>query len=202
MQQQPRQRPGFDKCVETKLRMDIFIRPWLPGWSFLRRIYTSRGSERVKGPSVEGVLMVDAWNAFYSLNRAVMLRNLQVLCPSFAVPAINFYRSNAELFVGDETILSQEGTTQGDPLSMAIYALSTLPLVSKISQENLTQTWFANDACGGASIQALHKWWTELSPEGPKFGYHVLIIHQKLGCKRKKNTSRKRKPSSKAVGST
>ena len=124
-------------------------------------------------PSVEGVLMVDAWNAFNSLNRAVMLRNLQVLCPSLAVPAINFYRSNAELFVGEETILSQEGTTQGDPLSMAIYALSTLPLISKIGQENLTQTWFADDACGGASIQALHKWWTELSEEGPKFGYHV-----------------------------
>ena len=124
-------------------------------------------------PSVEGVLMVDARNAFNSLNRAVMLRNLQVICPSFAVPAINFYRSNAELFVGEETILSQEGTTQGDPLSMAIYALSTLPLISKISQENLTQTWFADDACGGASIQALHKWWTELSEEGPKFGYHV-----------------------------
>ena len=46
-------------------------------------------------------------------------------------------------------------------------------LYIKTSQENLTQTWFANDACGGASIQALHKWWTELPQEGPKFGYHV-----------------------------
>ena len=48
MQQQPRRWPGFDKCVETKLRWDVYIRPWPPGWSFLRRIYTSRGSERVK----------------------------------------------------------------------------------------------------------------------------------------------------------
>ena len=48
MQQQPRRWPGFDKCVETKLRLDVYIRPWPPGWSFLRRIYTSRGSERVK----------------------------------------------------------------------------------------------------------------------------------------------------------
>ena len=56
---------------------------------------------------------------------------------------------------------------------MAIYALSTLRPISKISQENLTQTWFADDACGGASIQVLHKWWTEISEEGPKFGYHV-----------------------------
>ena len=48
MQQQPRQWPGFAKCVETKLRLDVYIRPWPPGWSFLRRIYTSRGSQRVK----------------------------------------------------------------------------------------------------------------------------------------------------------
>ena len=47
MQQQPRRWPGFDKCVKTKLRLDVYIRPWPPGWSFLRRIYTSRGSERV-----------------------------------------------------------------------------------------------------------------------------------------------------------
>ena len=50
MQQQSRRCtwPGFDKSVETKLRLDVYIRPWPPGWSFLRRIYTSRGSERVK----------------------------------------------------------------------------------------------------------------------------------------------------------
>ena len=48
MQQQPRRWPGFDKCVETKLRWDVYIRPWPQGSSFWRRIYTSRGSERVK----------------------------------------------------------------------------------------------------------------------------------------------------------
>ena len=47
VQQQPHRRPGFDKCVEMKLRLDIYIRPWSPAWSFLRHIYTSRGSERV-----------------------------------------------------------------------------------------------------------------------------------------------------------
>ena len=47
MPQQPPQWPGFEKCVETKLRLDVYIRLWTPGWSFLRRIYTSRVSERV-----------------------------------------------------------------------------------------------------------------------------------------------------------
>ena len=48
MQQQPHRWLGFDKWVETKLRLDVYIRPWPPAWSYLRRIYTSCGSERVK----------------------------------------------------------------------------------------------------------------------------------------------------------
>ena len=60
MQQRPRRWPGFDKRVETKLRWDVYIRPWPPGWSFLRRIYTSRGSERVK------------FHFFYTVLKAVL----------------------------------------------------------------------------------------------------------------------------------
>ena len=73
---------------------------------------------------VEGLLFVnvDASNAFNSLNRALMLQNIQAICPSLATCVINLYRGNAELFVGGETILSTKGTTRGDPLSMAIYA--------------------------------------------------------------------------------
>ena len=37
----------FKKKKKKKLRWDVYIRPWPPGWSFWRRIYTSRGSERV-----------------------------------------------------------------------------------------------------------------------------------------------------------
>ena len=38
MRKQPRRWPGFDKCVETKLRLDVFTRPWPPGW-FLCNVY-------------------------------------------------------------------------------------------------------------------------------------------------------------------
>ena len=30
--QRPRRWLGFDKCGETKLRLDVYIRPWPPGW--------------------------------------------------------------------------------------------------------------------------------------------------------------------------
>ena len=38
---------------------------------------------------VEGLLFVDAENAFNSLNRGVMLHNLEVLCPSLATCVTN-----------------------------------------------------------------------------------------------------------------
>ena len=56
----------------------------------------------------EGVLLVDTKNAFNSLNQAAALHNCQALCPSLAPILINIYRSNAELFVAGESILSQE----------------------------------------------------------------------------------------------
>ena len=59
-------------------------------------------TELFNNEQVEGLLLVDAQDAFNSLNRAVMLQNIQVTCPSLAVPVINMYRSDAELFVGED----------------------------------------------------------------------------------------------------
>ena len=76
----------------------------------------------------EAVLLIDASNAFNSLNRMVALHNIRQLCPSFAPILINTYRSAAALYIGGDTLLSEEGATQGDPLAMPMYALATLPL--------------------------------------------------------------------------
>ena len=125
--------------------------------------------------STEGVLLVDASNALNSLNRGVMLRNIQELCPAFSKWVTNFYRSSTFLFVGGETIQSLEGTTQGDSLSMAIYALATLPLINlaKLSTGNATQCWIADDAGAGGKLQYLFNWWCVLAEKGPLYGYFV-----------------------------
>ena len=72
-------------------------------------------------------------NAFNCLNRRSMLRNIHVLCPAFATVLICKQRSSAELFVDGETILSQEGTTQGDPLVMSMYVLGIFPLIKQLT---------------------------------------------------------------------
>ena len=110
-------------------------------------------------PSTEAILLVDATNAFNKLNRKVALLNIQQMCPPLARVLINTYRNDPQLFVGGETLLSQEGTTQGDPLAMAMYALGTLPLIHKLNQQ-VKQTWYADDATAGGKLNQLHEWWS------------------------------------------
>ena len=121
----------------------------------------------------EAILLVDADNAFNRLNRRVTLLNILHVCPPMAPMVINTYRLEASLFVGGSSILSSEGTTQGDPLSMAIYAIGTLPLAGKMTfVSTSSQIWFADDAAAGGNLSSLLHFWRGLLDEGPKYGYY------------------------------
>lgn len=122
-------------------------------------------------PDTEAILLVDAANAFNSLNREVALKNISVLCPAIHPILVNAYRRPSSLFVGGECLLSQEGTTQGDPLAMAMYALATVPLISKISTSGSQQIWYADDAANGGKLSSIKQWWEKLVNHGPKHGY-------------------------------
>ena len=123
-------------------------------------------------PHCDAVIQVDATNAFNSLNRQVALRNVLHLCPSLAKILINSYRQEINLFIDGETILSQEGTTQGGPLAMAMYAISSTPLINRLSNESVKQAWYADDASAAGNIRALRDWWDLLTQLGPDYGYY------------------------------
>ena len=112
-------------------------------------------------------MLVDATNAFNSLNRQYTLRSIQHLCPSFFTILINTYCVDVALYIEGSILLSEEGTTQGDPLAMPMYALGVLPLIDCIFGD-LMQLWYA-DACG--SLSELRLWWDKLLQFGPDFGY-------------------------------
>ena len=120
----------------------------------------------------DGILFVDASNAFNRLNRAVALMNIQRICPIISPILINTYRSEARLFVMGQVILSKEGTTQGDPLAMAMYALAVVPLLHAIATQGALQVWFADDASAGGRLLALRSWWDALVIIGPRYGYY------------------------------
>ena len=71
--------------------------------------------------TTEALLLVDAENAFNSLNRETALRNVLHLCPSLGRILVNTYREKVSMFIDGEVIHSLEGTTKGDPLAMAMY---------------------------------------------------------------------------------
>ena len=63
-----------------------------------------------------------------------------------------------------------EGTMQGDPLAMSMYAVGILPLIWKLI--NAKQIWFADDAAAGGSVSQLKEWWDKLLELGPAYGYY------------------------------
>ena len=73
--------------------------------------------------------------------------------------------------VGGVEILSQEGTTQGDPASMFVYGLGLVPLIIALSVEEVRQSAFADDLAGGGTIRQLRKWWDQIIFLGKFVGY-------------------------------
>ena len=136
----------------------------------------------------EGALLVDATNAFNSINRKSALHNVSVLCPPLAQVLINTYSHPVRLFItnGGE-IQSTEGTTQGDPLAMAMYAIATIPLIRKLKEKcpDVKQAWYADDATGAASCNNLRSWWNELSRLGPPLWLSSQPSQNIPGCKRR-----------------
>ena len=66
----------------------------------------------------DGILLIDADNAFNRVNRAAALWNVQYICPALKHVLSNFYRAPTRIFMNGESFFelsSQEGTTQGSP---------------------------------------------------------------------------------------
>ena len=135
----------------------------------------------------EAILLVDASNAFNSLNRLSALHNIRHLCPSLATALINTYRAPTELFIDGDVLYSSEGTTQGDPLAMPMYALATIPLIRKLHslQDDVSQVWYADDASAPGKLSRLHDWWYHIVAIGPKYGYFANPIKTCLVTKEK-----------------
>ena len=127
----------------------------------------------------KGVMLVDAFNAFNSLNRHVVLLNMFQLCPPLANILTNTYHSAYSLFIAGTPLLSQESTTQGDPQVMPMYAISVVPVLMGITR----QVWYADDAAAGDSLLQLRDWWSELLSFGRHFGYHVNVAETWLVVK-------------------
>jgi hypothetical protein len=134
----------------------------------------------------DAILLVDADNAFNRLNRSAALMNIRFVCPPVAIFVTNCYQKPTRLFVmGGVEISSREGTTQGDPLSMPLYALAIVPLMNELHGIS-SHVWYADDAQATGRLNALRQWWETLITRGPSFGYFpnasktVLVVKPEM----------------------
>ena len=69
-------------------------------------------------------------------------------------------------------LLSREGVTQGDPLSMMFYSVATLPLVWALKGNGRWfQSWYADDPVCAGSLDDIRCWLDRLLELGPSSGY-------------------------------
>ena len=89
-----------------------------------------------------GTTLVDARNGFNELSRLPMMWTVRHRWPAGARFALNCYRHLAQLLLRQPmeppvTILSREGFTQGDPLSMVQYGITLVPLEEELRAADL-----------------------------------------------------------------
>ena len=80
-----------------------------------------------------GLLLMDAKNAYNSLNRSNALLNIRRTWPRACRFLFNCYQGDSPLIMPacKETLYSQEGTTRGDALAMLFYGCAMMPLFQK-----------------------------------------------------------------------
>ena len=142
-------------------------------------------------PETEGVLLVDADNAFNRVNRELAVHNIRETCPPFHKYLSNTYQKPARLVVNDgyttDYLFSMEGCTQGDVAAMAFYTLAVQPLTSELADVasnigNCRQVWYADDSMSAGKLMSIRHWWDALCEKGPDYGYYpkpsktILII--------------------------
>jgi len=123
--------------------------------------------------TTEVVLMVDARNAFNLVCREEALRTADRRCPAIATALRNVYGHPSDLCL--DGLQSLEGTTQGCPLGMAMFAIASIPLYEESETRGIRQSWLADDSAGAGTVEAAKRWLDALMAVGPRYGYHVKL---------------------------
>ena len=125
-----------------------------------------------------GILQIDSSNALNSINRTIVLPNMNILCPEFATYVYNCYQIPVRLLIsGEKELQPTEGTTQGDPIIMGMYAIGVFYLLhlnetSNQINQRTRRLAFADDFTGSGKLQELRSWWDSILSHGLNIGYY------------------------------
>ena len=108
---------------------------------------------------------MDVSNAFNSINRNVFLHNVIIVCPAITIYVKNCHLLHSRLFIkGGTEIRSCEGTTQGDLIAMAVYAIAITPMtllivdITSKTDDSTKTAAYADDVTAAGKITQLKNW--------------------------------------------
>lgn len=141
-----------------------------------------------------GYLTIDAKNAFNELSRVQMLWSVRHLWPSASRYIYNCYKGWAQLVLrgGREKELtlipSREGVTQGDPMSMICFGITTIPIIKEVDSRCSfrcmgKRVWYADDAGIGGKIGDIIEYYRSLVKTGEKYGFTPQPHKSELICR-------------------
>lgn len=73
---------------------------------------------------------------------------------------------------------------------MAMYPISTIPLIHCISTVGTKHVWYADDASVAGDIETLRLWWDQLTKIGPQYGYYPNTLKTRLYYVKEESFSR------------
>ena len=121
----------------------------------------------------DAILLIDAENDFNSLKRELALKNVEILCPALHLALANSYNHPSNVYLNSTVLTSTEGTTQGDPLALALYVIGIIPLIELLQKPNVIQKWYADDGSDAGDLRSLRAILDNLDVHGKTFGYDV-----------------------------
>ena len=116
---------------------------------------------------------MDFSNAFNSVDRAALFREVRDRIPSIAAWMECSYSSRPIHHLADRSILSGCGVQQGDPLGPLGFALSLHPIVEKIKDHVpglLINAWYLDDGTLCGTLDDLCAAFSIIEAEGPSRG--------------------------------
>lgn len=109
-------------------------------------IKSNRGNRKV-------ILKIDFKNAFNSVERDEMLRNIRMKSPSIYPFMWQCYSSSSILFFGKDQIMSEVGAQQGDPCGPLAFSLIIQPIIENLLSE--LNIWYLDDGTLGGDPETI-----------------------------------------------
>eukprot|EP01091_Cochliopodium_minus_P008654 TRINITY_DN1999_c0_g1_i12.p1 TRINITY_DN1999_c0_g1~~TRINITY_DN1999_c0_g1_i12.p1 ORF type:complete len:1018 (+),score=208.55 TRINITY_DN1999_c0_g1_i12:231-3056(+) len=122
------------------------------------------------------VLKIDLKNAFNSVDRNVMFKEVRSKLPRMSRYVEYCYGNHSYKFVEDRLIISQTGVDQGDPLGPVLFSLVLNRVIKKIDGEFndvLMNAWFLDDGLIIAPVKTLQQIVTFMQKEFTEIGLEL-----------------------------